>query len=289
MKNRPPISSRRSNTGIDNSVVKVLPLLVWLFFLCGCGSNSQNTLVIAGSTSVQPVIEKIAGMYKKQKPETKILVEGGGSSAGISAVTMGTAQIGMSSRELKKDDPKESSLESIVIAYDAIAIIVNPKNQLEDFSIETLRKIFSGEIKNWKDLGGDDKNINLIIREEGSGTRTAFEDMVMKISKTEEIKIDPFALVQDSTGGVQEVVRCDPAAIGFISMGAAKPIVKIVSIAGIKPDIESVKTKKYKLVRPFLFLRKGDFRKDASEFVDYVYSPDGQAVMAKEGLVGTAK
>ncbi|MBF0409583.1 MAG: phosphate ABC transporter substrate-binding protein [Candidatus Riflebacteria bacterium] len=258
--------------------------LCFSLMLSGCGASGHG-LVIAGSTSVQPLIEKISESYRKKNPNTRILVEGGGSSAGISAVILGTAHLGMSSRDLKKNDPRESTLEKIVIAYDAIAVIVNPENPIKNISIENLRNLFSGKIKNWKEIGGNDRNINLIVREEGSGTRTAFEEMVMRISKTEELSIDSFALVQDSTGGVQEVVRCDPGSIGFVSMGTVRNTVKALSIDDVKPEIQNVREKKYRLVRNFLFIKSGKLASETQEFVNYVLSNEGKSIMSREGLV----
>jgi len=262
-------------------------LLAFPFFLSGC-FEKKHGLVIAGSTSVQPLMEKLIESFKKSNPGERINVEGGGSSAGVMATITGTAQIGMASRKLKPNDEKEKSLLSVQIAYDAVVVIVNPKNPVENLSLEQLRKIFSGIIRNWKEVGGNDRPIHLLVREEGSGTRSAFDELVMKDGKT-EYPVDDFALVQDSMGGIREVVRGDPDSIGFISMGGISHGIKALSIDSVKPSIETVSKNEYKLVRPFLLLSKGPFEGLSKSILDFVFSASGSEIIRKEGFVNVSR
>ena len=179
-------------------------------------------------------------------PGLLINVQGGGSSAGIMAVQQRAADIGASSREL---NDSEKSLYETVIAWDGIAIIVNPACKLDDLSLINLQQIFEGKIVDWSALGLAPHGIHVITREEGSGTRTAFEELVMK--KTE---ISQNALVQDSNGAVREIVANDPYAIGYISCGLVNQQVKALAIDGVSPTNINIKKNAYKLTRRFLFV-----------------------------------
>ncbi len=261
-----------------------LLLLPWL---AGCG-DARPAMVIAGSTSVQPLMEKIVDRYRKMHPELKINVEGGGSSAGIMAVITGTARLGMSSRQLKMQDEKESSLTPITIAYDAIIMVVHVDNPVNVLSREQVRDLFAGRLTSWKQVGGHDREVHLIIREEGSGTRSAFDDLVM-VENKKPVDIHPFALVQDSMGGVREVVKNDPDAIGFISMGGINSDIKVIRLNGVEPSFASIKNHQYELVRPFLLLTRGALDPVAQRLVDYVFSADGERIMQEEGCVSARK
>ena len=263
-----------------------LAFLLLSVSLSGCG-NERRGLTVAGSTSVQPVMERIAEVFRKIHPDINVHVEGGGSSAGVLSVLTGTAQLGMSSRKLKKDDPQERTLKTIIIAFDAIAIIVHPDNPLVKLDIPQLRGLFSGRYRSWKDVGGPDRLVHLIVREEGSGTRSAFEELVMRTGKgKEEESVDSYALVQDSTGGVREVVRGDRDAVGFISLGAVTSHVKALAIDSVKPDFANVREKTYPLTRPFLLVSNGEPSGAARDLVDYVLGTESAKILHEEGLVG---
>jgi len=251
--------------------------------LLGCCrvEGSEGGLTLAGSTSVQPFAEMLAEEYMRKHPGSPpINVQGGGSSAGIQAAETGTADIGMSSRNLK-DKELALGLKPIAIAKDAIAIIVNPSNPVCELSLEQVRRIFTGEIINWREVGGKDAPIVLITREEGSGTRGAFEEMVMKGSP-----ISLRALRQDSNGAVRVIVASDPNAIGYISLGIVNEQVKALRLDGVEASVGSVKRGEYSLVRPFLFVIKGEPKGLAKDFIEFVLSPEAQELLAKEGLVG---
>ena len=256
-------------------------ILVWRSTLAlGCGQRDRHgqTLTIAGSTSVQPFAEKLAEVYMQHHPGLLINVQGGGSSAGIMAVQQRAADIGASSRELNE---AEKSLHETVIAWDGIAVIVNPACKLDDLSLEKLQQIFEGKIENWAALGLKPHGMHVITREEGSGTRTAFEELVMK--KTE---ITQQALVQDSNGAVREIVANDPNAIGYISCGLVNNQVKALAIDGVSPTGPNIKKNAYKLTRRFLFVTLNKPEGQVKDFDDFVLSQKGQMLLEKEGLIG---
>ncbi len=175
-------------------------------------SKARSTVTVAGSTSVMPFTEKLAEHFKIERPRITVDVQGGGSSAGIQACVNGTVDIGMSSRELKGD---EQVLKQTVICHDGIAIVVNPANPLRNITLEQIRDRLQRKAQELEGaLGWIDRNIDAVTREEGSGTRGAFEELVM--GKT---GIDDSTMVQDSNGSVKEVVATDPYAIGYISLG----------------------------------------------------------------------
>lgn len=246
----------------------------------GCQRSSSGkplALTVAGSTSVQPFAEKWAELYMQKHPGTQINIQGGGSTAGIRAAQTGTAQIGASSRALK---PDESALHGVVVARDGIAVVVHPRNPLNGLTLDQVRGVFSGAIKNWKDLGGESRPITPITREEGSGTRTAFEELVMK-----KDLITTSALVQDSTGAVRELLRNDPSAIGYISLGQLNDQVKPLQLDGVAPTEAAAAAGQYPLVRPFLFVLKDDPAGMTQDFLTFVLSSEGQALARREGLV----
>ena len=255
-------------------------LLVLLIAL-GCSSKGDprsHSLTIAGSTSVQPFAEKLAEIYLSINPKLIINVQGGGSTAGIKACREKAAQIGTSSRELH---PDEGDLTKIIIAKDGIAVIVHPQNPVNDISIEQLRGIFSGKIRSWACLGWVDKPIYFVNREEGSGTRDAFEGLVMK---KEEISDE--ALVQDSNGSVREIIANNPQAIGYISFGVINHQVKALAVNSISPSLMTIKSNQYTLTRPFIFVLPSQPTTLARRFIDFVLSKEGQKILEKEGLMG---
>ncbi len=239
--------------------------------------NNRFTVNIAGSTSVMPFSEKLAEHFMLDHPTFAINVQAGGSTAGIQAAVTHTVDIGMSSRELKGD---ERALTVIPICYDGIAIVVNPLNPVASLALSQVRGIFNGTIANWKELGWIDRRIDAVSREEGSGTRGAFEELVMGGDT-----IDEATMVQDSNGSVREVVATDPYAIGYLSLGIVDTRVTAVAIDGVKPSPVTIHEKQYKIVRPFLYLTMGTPGEAAQLFIGYVLSDAGQSILLKEGLI----
>jgi phosphate transport system substrate-binding protein len=253
-------------------------LAVFLGVLSACArSSAQRGLVVAGSTSIQPFADHWAEVYMKENPGRVVNVQGGGSSAGIQASREGAADIGMSSRELK---PEEHDLLEVIVAWDGLAIIVHPENGTEGLSLEQVQGIFSGNVDNWSALGGPEHAITVVTREEGSGTRGTFQEMVMKSSR-----ITPRAIVQDSNGTVREIVANDRHSIGYISLGLVNEKVKALRFESVEPSYENIDRKKYRLIRPFLFLTKGPPNRAARDFINFVLSKQTQELIRNNGLI----
>jgi phosphate transport system substrate-binding protein len=278
---------------IATKMHKILKIFIYLFFCVFCASSwlslsckeSKNRPVnVIGSTSIQPFAELLVEEFEKIKPEETIDVQGGGSTAGIQSVINGIADIGMCSRELKEEE--KITCTALEIARDGLAVVVHKSNPISDLSIEQIQKLFSGQIRNWKELGGSNSPVRLIMREEGSGTREAFIKLVM--GKT---AVSRKALVQESNGSVRELVRLDPAAVGYMSLGLVGAELKSLYVNGVEPAARQVNAGKYKLSRPFLFVLKNNtpLRPQAQEFIDFVMSDEGQKVLESEGLVSVKK
>lgn len=265
-------------------------LLIGTGIVAGCGQKqtenqpTPNTpaalsgaLTIAGSTSVQPFSEVLAEKFMADNKGVQVNVQGGGSSVGIEAAVSGAANIGASSRALK-DEEKAKGLVDTKIALDGIAVVVNPANTVTDLKAEQVMNIYLGNIKNWKEVGGPDAPITVVTREEGSGTRDAFVELVL--AKKEIIKT---AIVQNSTGAVRTTVAGDKNAIGYVSMASLKPEVKALQIDGVVANEANVKNGTYKIQRPFLYVTKGEPQGLAKAFIDFVLSAEGQKLIVEEG------
>jgi len=252
--------------------------LVLVLLLSGCFSRPEAAIIIAGSTSVQPYAELLVEGFAVQHPEFEIDVQGGGSSAGITAADTGTADIGMSSRALKDT---EQHLWVVKIAKDGLAVIIHPQNPLHNLTLQQVRDVYTGVVTNWSEVGGRDAKIHIIAREEGSGTRSAFEELVMD----ENHLISPKAIVQNSNGAVRMLVGDDINAIGFISLGLVDDTVKALSLDGIEASRENILGGSYSLFRPFLFVSNGQPDEHIMEFIDYILSPEGQQILSTEGLI----
>lgn len=254
----------------------LLGSLLVISSLAAC-QRPEGGMTVAGSTSVEPFAELLAEEYMKLHPEAHIYVQGGGSTAGVESARSHAAHIGMSSRSLL---PNEKDLSAVTIARDAIAVIVHPKNLVRNLSLIQVRDVFSGKIRNWKELAGPDHSIVLVTREEGSGTREAFQKFIMG-----KDQISLAALVQDSNGAIRQVVSSDPHTMGYISLGLVNEKVRAVEISGVQPTVANIENGSYTLVRPFLFLFNGEPTAEAKAFVDFVLSPPAQKILSKEGLV----
>lgn len=253
--------------------------------ICACDARRTqgSGLVVAGSTSVQPFAELLAEQFAAAYPsEPPINVQGGGSTAGIEAVQTHAADVGMSSRELKPSE-LDTGLQVQPIAYDAIAIVVHPANPVRSLTTEQVRGIFGGTIRSWAEVGGPERDIVVVTREEGSGTRGAFQDMLMG-----ETRITDLALRQDSNGAVRVIVSGDEAAIGYISLGILGGVVEPVALDGVTPTVAAALDGSYRLVRPFLFVFAGTPQGQAARFLDYCLSAQGQAALENEGLIPVA-
>lgn len=260
-------------------IVAIVTLSVSM--LSGCSQAAGSATIVAGSTSVQPYAEVLAEEFMVLNPEAEIDIQGGGSSAGITAAQTHSAAIGMSSRALKDE---EKSLNYIEIARDGLVLIVNPKNPIQNLTLAQIRDIYEAKIIKWSEVGGVDSKINIIAREEGSGTRSAFTELVM-----EKAEINPKAIVQDSNGAVRQLVGDDPNAIGFISLGLVNDKVKAVLLDGVEASRDNIINGSYSLSRPFLFVTNGEPTGLAKQFMDFTLSEEGQRLLSNEGLIPVAK
>ena len=247
--------------------------------LAGCGSSSKGTVATDGSTSMEKVIGALGESFQNDTG-ISFTYNPTGSGSGIKAVLEGRCDIGLSSRELK-DEEKASGLTGTVLAYDGIAIIVNPNNPINDLSLEEVAKIYKGEITNWSEIGGDDAEIVLIGREAGSGTRDGFES----ITDTEDVC--KYRQELTSTGDVITTVSQNPGAIGYASVASVKDTVKALTIDGVAATEESIKDGSYVVQRPFVLVTKSDAKlsKEAQKFFDYITSKEANDVISAAGVV----
>ena len=239
----------------------------------------QEKITIAGSTSVQPVAEKLASAYMKEHPNVKITVQGGGSAVGITSAKQGTAQIGTSSSALK---PAEAEgLNQTQIAKDGIVVVVNKANSLNSLTKDQVKSIFAGNVTDWSQIGGTSGSISVITREDGSGTRDAFTSLIM--GGKNGTNITKSAIVQSSTEAIQQAVKGNPNAIGYMSLASVTGDVKGLTIDGVAPSEQTVSDGTYKIQRPFLFLVKGTPKGDVKDFIDWTMSSEGQAIVKQAG------
>lgn len=272
-----------------------LALIMSLSLLTGCKSGSEEgtskkaktEVTLAGSTSVTPYAEKIAQQFENEHSDIVVNIQGLGSTAGVKAANEKTSDIGMASRELK-DEEKNMGLDEHIIAHEGIAVITHPNNKVKDLSLENLLKIFKGEIKNWKEIGGNDETIIVVSREAGSGTRGAFDELVgLEVEKNDKkiSTVSKEALIADGNGAIRQNVSGKENAIGYISLGYLDESVNAVNIEGIEPTVENVINKTYKISRPFLLLTKGELSNDAKAYLDFVMGEKGQEIIKQEGAV----
>ena len=247
--------------------------------LTGCMAKTKETVATVGSTSLYKVFGALGEAFEADTGIT-VTYNATGSGAGIQAVLEGRCDIGLASRDLK-DEEKAKGLEGTVLAYDGIAIIVNPENPVNDLDLETIAKIYTGEIKNWKEIGGNDAEIVLIGREAGSGTRDGFES----ITDTE----DKCAYRQEltSTGDVITTVASNPNAIGYASLASVKDTVKALKIDGVTASEETIKNGTYVVQRPFVLVTKTDvtLSESAQSFFNFITSEAAHEIIIEAGVV----
>lgn len=263
---------------------RLCAVLVFVFALAlifaGCSENGSKTVSTNGSTSMDKVIGSLGEAFEAENKDISFTYDPTGSGTGITAVSEGRCDIGLSSRALKEEE-KSSGLTETVLAYDGIAVIINNENPVSDLDLETISKIYTGEIKNWKEIGGEDAEIVVIGREDGSGTRDGFES----ITDTKGKCVLRQALT--STGDVITAVSQNPSAIGYASVSAVKDTVKAVSVNGVLPSEETIKDGTYLIQRPFVLVTKADEKLSdaAQKFFDFALSDDAVEIISKTGAV----
>lgn len=249
-------------------------------------SDVSGTVATNGSTSMKDVIGALSEQFMADNPNVQVTYDGTGSGSGIEAVSNGTADIGLASRDLK-DEESSKGLKQTTIALDGIAIIVNADNKVKDLSLDQIKKIYTGEITNWKDVGGDDAAISPIGREAGSGTRDGFE------SVTDTKDACKYESEQTSTGGVIQTVQSNANAIGYASFSAVEGQDGITSLTveGVECNEANIADGSYKVQRDFNLITVDgtDLSPAAQAFFDYATSKDASELITKAGAVPTAK
>ncbi len=243
--------------------------------------NLTGTISLAGSTSMEKLCEAMSESFMADNQGITVTTEYVGSGAGIESLAKGSVDIGNASRHLKDDEKTAGSVENVV-AIDGIAVITDKSNTVTALSSDDLKKIYCGEIKNWKELGGNDEAIVVIGRESGSGTRDAFEELLDIADKCE------YAQQLDSTGAALAKVSSTPGAIGYVSLDVVDGSVNAVSIDGVEPTEEQILAGKYLLSRPFVMATKGDIdsKNDlVKKWFEYIKSDKGKEIIKKVGLI----
>ncbi|HTP06654.1 MAG TPA: phosphate ABC transporter substrate-binding protein [Anaerolineae bacterium] len=268
---------------------KHLPWLLWLTLLTACASNAialpptptplLGRITFAGSTTVQPLADKLGAAFQAQHPPLQLGIAAGGSVVGIKAMHDGTADIGMASRALTADEA--NGLQQYQIASDVIAIVVNPSNSITGLTRDQLRDIYLGQLVNWKDLGGPDRMIVPIARDKNSGTRGAFDELVLSNQEPHSDRLQTAV----TAGDMAALVSSTPGAIGYVGFGNLDGKLKLLSIDSVTPSPDTVRNKTYQLVRPLLLLTGPLTQPLAQTYIDFALSPEGQALVEADGWV----
>ncbi|MCQ2560360.1 MAG: phosphate ABC transporter substrate-binding protein [Clostridia bacterium] len=248
--------------------------------LASCGESGSRVVSTDGSTAMEKVIGALGEAYTERNPQIRFTYNPTGSHSGITAVSEGRCDIGLSSRLLKEEE-KAAGLTETILAYEGIALIVNPENSVEDLSLATIGQIYTGKITNWKELGGKDQAIVLIGREAGSGTRNSFEN----ITGTEGLC--KYRQELTSSGDVITTVAQNPGAIGYAALASVKDNVKIVTVEGVSPNEEMIKNGSYVIQSPFVLVTrsKTELSRVAQDFFDYITSSQAAEIITAAGAV----
>lgn len=244
-------------------------------------ADLSGSVSMSGSTSMEKLANAVAESFMEKYPNVTVTAEFTGSSAGIESVLAGSVDIGNSSRNLKDDEKSAGAVENIV-AIDGIAVVADPANKVEDLTKDQLVSIYTGETKNWSEVGGDDQAIVVVGREAGSGTRGAFEELLGIEDAC------AYANELDSTGAVMAKVASTPGAIGYVSLDVVDDSVKALKLDGVDATEENIKAGNYALSRPFVMATKGEISEQKTEvqaLFDYLSSDEGKALIKSVGLI----
>lgn len=261
-------------------------ILVYVLALSGCGAkqaaSSQISIKMAGSGTISNITKEIAKVYMEKNKDVSIVVEQTSSGEGIKAAGDGSIDIGMTSRALTEDEKKTGLIEH-VIAYDALGVIVNKNNPVSQLSLDQLKGIYEGRIKNWKEVGGNDGPINAATRVEGMGSRSTMDD-VLKIDKE-----DSSLKIIENNDDVLPYVLKNENAIAYISMGYLNDSVKVLMLGGAIPSVNAVKSREYKLSRNLYLVTKKDMNPDVEQFIEFIMTDSGQKVVFNQGYITIRK
>lgn len=254
------------------------------------GSTSSSSITIKGSDTTLPISQKLAEQYMLENSGETLIVTGGGSGVGISSLMAETTDIAQSSRKIKFDEVLKiedagKSIEEIVIAYDAMAIVVHPENKVNDLTRQQLEDIFTGKIQNWSELGGDDLKIIPYSRETSSGTYEFFKESVLN-----DKNYVNGIMSMPATGAIIQSVNQTPGAIGYVGLAYLNEDVKAINVSYdgekfVQPSIENAKNNTYPVVRPLYFYHSADVNENVKKFIEYSLSPTGQKLIEEIGFI----
>lgn len=268
-----------------NKLLKTLTVCI-ICLVLGMGTVfAAEKVVIKGSTTVLPVAMAVLEAFMKENPKADISVSGGGSGEGIKALIDKTADIATSSREIKDKEVELAKSKGVnplahVVAIDAIVPIVNPRNPVNDLSIDQLSQIYQGKIQNWKEVGGEDRKIVVVSRDSSSGTYESWGSLVLHGAK-----VTPTAQLQASNGAIVQAISKNRYAIGYIGLGYLNKSVKALKVNGVMPSQKTALSKEYPISRPLYMYTNGEPVGDSSKYIKFVLSPAGQKLIAKEGFI----
>jgi phosphate transport system substrate-binding protein len=282
-----------------NKWILIIPATLGLFLLSSCGkkSDQSSTLQIKGSDTMVNLGQAWAEAYMKQNSGTSIAVTGGGSGTGVTALINNTCDIAEVSREMKESEiklaeSKGTTPKKIVVALDGIAVVVHLENNISELTIDQLADIFTGKIKNWKELGGHDAKIVLLSREVNSGTHVYFKEHVLRHGKSDgKEEFAPEALLLSSSQAIADEISQNHDAIGYYGMGYVTVKEKALKISkgkdslAVTPTMENVISNKYPISRPLLMYTKGEPQGLVKNFIDFILSPAGQEIVKKLDFV----
>ncbi len=251
--------------------------------------QAKDEIVINGSTTVLPVIQKTAEAYMDANKEVSISISGGGSGNGIKALIDNLCTIAMASRdispkEIKLAESKNISPKRYVVAIDALVPVVHPSNKLTNLTVEQLKGIYSGKIKNWEELGGPDERIVVISRDTSSGTYETWQEKILG-----KDRVAPSALLQASSGAVVQAVAKNPNAIGYIGYGYVDASTKVLSVDGFEATPENALSGKWPIARDLYLFTNGEAQGETKKFIDYALGAEGQKLVKEVGFIPLSK
>ncbi len=256
------------------------------FLLTGSnGLAAENNIVIKGSTTVLPIAQPCAEVFMDQNPDIDISVQGGGSGVGVASIIDGTCDIGNSSRFVKEEEITTAQEKGVhifenIVARDAIAVVVNPANDINGLTIEQIKAIYTGELSNWSQVGGSDQVIVVVSRDSASGTFEAFNELALQ-----KEKVRPDALLQASNSAVATTVANTPGGIGYVGLGYITGRIKAIEVNGVMASKETVNAATYPLARPLFMYTNGEPAGAVKQFIDFVLSEEGQKLVEENGFI----
>lgn len=265
----------------------LLGALICLFAASACAAapldafkGQKGKIDIAGGTAHIPVMQEAAKRIMSVNPDIRITVAGGGSGVGVKQVGEGLVEIGNTGRPLKAEEVEKYGLKTFPFAIDGVAVVVHPSNKVEELTFTQVADIYAGKITNWKEVGGEDAQINLYIREDGSGTREVFTDKAIKGGD-----VAASANVVNSNGAMKTAVAKDKNAIGYVGIGHIDESVKAPKLEGMTATQENAANGSYTVVRDLFMNTKGDPQGLTALFIDYIYSPEGAEIISAAGYI----